>query len=106
MMMPIVSAQPKKRLRIVFVSAKPTVDFSTFYIPVSPLWRRLYSFGIRWATGIRDWAIAPQAKAVLANRNITLEALANICEPDHDVDTYDEFFGQLRPEDCLGYDRS
>jgi radical SAM superfamily enzyme YgiQ (UPF0313 family) len=94
----------KKRLRILFVSAKPTVDFSTFYMPVTPVWRRLYSWGIRWATGLRDWQIAPHTKAVLANRNITLEALANICTPDHDVDLHDEFFGQLKPEDCLGYD--
>jgi radical SAM superfamily enzyme YgiQ (UPF0313 family) len=86
------------------VSAKPTVDFSTFYIPVSPLWRHLYSWGIRWATGVPAWKIAPHTNAVLANRNITLEALANICAPGHDVDTHDEFFGQLRPEDCLGYD--
>jgi radical SAM superfamily enzyme YgiQ (UPF0313 family) len=48
--------------------------------------------------------IAPATKAVLVNRNITLEALANICEDDHDVETRDEFFGQVRPEDCSGFD--
>jgi radical SAM superfamily enzyme YgiQ (UPF0313 family) len=98
------SPQPRKRLRILFVSAKPTVDFSTFYIPVSPLWRSLYSWGVRWATGLRNWRVAPNTNAVLANRNITLEALANICNEDHDVEIHDEFFGQLRAEDCLGYD--
>jgi len=93
-----------QRLRILFVSAKPTVDFSTFHIPVTPLWRQLYTWGIRWATGLHRWKIAPDTNAVLANRNITLEALANICNADHDVDIYDESFGQLGPEDCLGYD--
>ena len=37
----------KRRLRILFVSAKPNVDFSTFYLPVTSVWRRLYSSGIR-----------------------------------------------------------
>jgi hypothetical protein len=41
----------KRRLRILFVSAKPIVDFSTFYLPVTSVWRRLYSWDIRWATG-------------------------------------------------------
>ena len=94
----------KRRLRILFVSAKPIVDFSTFYLPVTSVWRRLYSWGIRWATGLRDWKIAPKTNAVLANRNITLEALANVCQPNHDVAIYDEFFGQLTPDDCVGYD--
>jgi radical SAM superfamily enzyme YgiQ (UPF0313 family) len=102
--MTVANTLPKKRLRILFVSARPTVDFSTFFIPVSPFWRCAYSRAIRWATGIRGWQIAPGANAVLINRNITLEALVNICEDEHDVETRDEFLEPVRPETCLGYD--
>jgi radical SAM superfamily enzyme YgiQ (UPF0313 family) len=104
MTMSSLPAARKKRLKILFVSAKPAVDFSTFYIPVSPFWRCAYSCAARWATGLRGWRIAPQTKAVLVNRNITLEALANICEQDHDVTMRDEFFGHVQPDECVGYD--
>lgn len=31
----------KKGLKILFVSAKPEVDFSTFYIPLNRIWRSI-----------------------------------------------------------------
>lgn len=94
----------EKRLRILFVSAKPEVDFSTFYIPLNSFWRPVYSRAMRWAMGVQNWQIPADATAVLANRNLSLEALSNICQDDHDVDIYDEFYGQLTPEDCTPYD--
>ncbi|MCP4427865.1 MAG: B12-binding domain-containing radical SAM protein [Chloroflexi bacterium] len=96
--------QSGKRLKILFVSAKPEVDFSTFYIPLNRFWRPVYSRAMRWAMGVRDWEIPAEATAVLANRNLSLEALVNICQDDHDVDIYDEFYGQLTPDDCATYD--
>ncbi|MCP5098150.1 MAG: radical SAM protein [Chloroflexi bacterium] len=94
----------EKRLKILFVSAKPDVDFSTFYIPLNRFWRPVYSRAMGWATGVKDWKIPSDATAVLANRNLSLEALANICQDNHDVDIHDEFYGQLTPDDCAAYD--
>ncbi len=95
---------PARRLKILLVSAKPAVDFSTFYIPINNRWRSVYSAGIRWVTGVPNWEIPRGQNAVLANRNLTLEALANIIGDDHDVTLHDEFFGQVNAEQAARYD--
>ena len=55
-----------RRLRILFTSASPEVDFSTFYIPLSSCWRRLYTTAIRKITRAREWRIPRGQRCVIA----------------------------------------